>query len=562
MATRPIRGSSPAARAGAGAAGGRRAHSALAVHAAAAAVLALSCVPLLLGPQLPLVDMPSHLARIEIIDQLLRGGPLSEFWAFEPGLVSNLLFDGVGWAMYQAFPVEAVGSIYLALTLAAQLFGTVLLHRSLHGRYSYWPLASALLLYNLTFLYGFLSYLAGVGLALLSLALWVRLGERPALMRLAAGSVAATLLFFAHIVPLMVYAAAVAGYELQAAGKVRHQPMAALARLAVGAAQFLLPAALFLRNTSTADLAHEALAFDLVGKIASLPATATAGAVGLDVFAMVAVGACLLLAPLALRVRFAASFVAAFLFVLAAFAVMPWGMGPVVNLDTRMPLAILFIAIAATDVTFARPRLALVLSCVLAVTVLVRVAGVGIQTARFSGLLGAYRTAFAQIPEGAVLFTGVNDRCAVPPLPGEPCRERPDPPPGSLLQAPLRLLYPGIYRRRIDVPPNVGALASIDRDAFVPQIFATRGLQPTAIRAPLLRLKALQQNNPIEVRTPAQMHLGTAALLEAAGAALPGRPVFLLQQRLEGAADIAPEGGELIARGPQFALYRLVPGSP
>jgi hypothetical protein len=190
------------------------------------------------------------------------------------------------------------------------------------------------------------------------------------------------------------------------------------------------------------------------------------------------------------------------------------------------------------------------------------VAGVGGQTARFSGRLDDYRAAFAQIPEGAALFAGVNDRCAIPPLPGEPCRERGDPPPGSLLQAPLRLLYPGIYRRRLDVPPNVAALASIDRDAFVPQIFATRGLQPTAIRGPLLRLKALQQNNPIEVRTPEQMRSVTAALVEAAGAALPGRPVFLLQQRIEGAADIAPEGGELVARGPQFALYRLPPGSP
>ncbi len=53
------------------------------------------------------------------------------------------------------------------------------------------------------------------------------------------------------------------------------------------------------------------------------------------------------------------------------------------------------------------------------------------------------------------------------------------------------------------------------------------------------------------------MQAVTAALVEAAHAALPGRPVFLLQQWIEGAAEFAPEGGELVARGPQFALYRL-----
>lgn len=569
MDTRPVSASSPGAgpiagpSAGPGAAAAdlRRSPSALAVSAATAVVLALTCLPLLLAAQLPLVDMPAHMARLEILDQLLKGGPLAQFYAFEPGLVPNLVFDGVGLALLQVLPIDLVGAIYLATTLALQLLGTMLLHRTLHGRYSYWPLAAALLLYNLSFFYGFLSYLAGVGLTLLALALWIRLRDRPAAVRVAAGSIAAMLLFFAHIVPLIVYAAAVAGYELQAAAGLRHRPMTALGRLSVGAAQFLLPGALFLGKTLTVGLAREAPAFDLEGKLGSLLATATSGAAGLDIYTLAAVAIGLLLAPFAFHLRFAKQIGAAMLLVLFAFAVMPWGMGPVVNLDIRMPLAIFLIAIAAIDVTLKRPRLGGALTCILAATVLARVVGVSIEAAQFPARLDAYRAAFQRLPDAGILFTGVNDRCAAPPIPGHACREHENPPPDSLIGAPLRLLYPGIYRRRIDVPPNIAAFASIDRDVFVPQIFATRGLQPIGIREPLARLKTLQENNPIEIRTNERMQAVTAALLEAAHAALPRRPVFLLQQWIEGAAEFAPEGAELVARGPQFALYRIAPGS-
>ncbi len=444
MNTRPV----PTPRPGAAAADLRRRPSALAVSAAAAVVLALACVPLLLAAQLPLVDMPAHMARLKILDQLLKGGPLAQFYAFEPGLVPNLVFDGVGWALLQVLPIDLVGAIYLATTLALQLLGTMLLHRTLHGRYSYWPLAAALLLYNLSFFYGFLSYLAGVGLTLLALALWIRLRDRPAAVRVAAGSIAAMLLFFAHIVPLIVYAAAVAGYELQAAAGLRRRPMTALGRLSVGAAQFLLPGGLFLGKTLTVGLAREAPAFDLEGKLGSLVATATSGASGLDIYTLAAVAICLLLAPFAFHLRFAKQFSAAMLLVLLAFAVMPWGMGPVVNLDIRMPLAIFLIAIASVDVTLKRPRLGAALTCILAATLLARVAGVGIEASPVLRRAWTLTVPPSQrLPEGGILFTGVNDRCAVAAaarrsLPGAAG----SPPPGSLIDAPLRLLYPGIYR--------------------------------------------------------------------------------------------------------------------
>jgi hypothetical protein len=534
---------------------------AAAVLLAASGVLLVVCLPLLLAPQLPLVDMPAHLARLEIIEQLLNGGPLAEVYEFAPGLVPNLLFDGVGWLLLQIVPVEPAGAIYLVLALAAQLFGTVLLHRSLHGRSGFWPLIAALLLYNLTFFYGYLSYLAGVGLTMLSLALWVSLRDGSPLLRLALGSLAAVLLFLSHIVPLIVYAAAIGGFELQRAAGLRHRPRAALAALGTGALQFVLPAILFFRQTATAGLAGEAIAYRPEMKIASLIATPTSGIERLDTVVLVGLAFMALLAPFAFKIRFAAPFRAALACVLLAFVLMPWGIGPAVNLDVRMPLALMLIGVAATDVGVKPGRTALAASLfgIVGLVLLARTIGVGAQAASFADLFAQYRNAFQRLPVDAVLFTGLNDRCPRPAAGGgcvDPHRER-----GAFaLAATLQLLYPEIYRTRLEMPRHIAALATIERGVFVPQIFATRGLQPIAIRPSLEALRTLQGENPMVIATDAEMQALSARLLDEAKKALPGRPVFLLQQRIEGALDPAPApGAAVIARGPQFTLYRLSP---
>lgn len=230
-----------------------------------------------------------------------------------------------------------------------------------------------------------------MGLALLSLALWITCRDRPPLLRAAVGSVAAMVLFLAHIIPLIVYAAAVAGYELQAAVALRRRPGAALRRLCVGATQFLIPAGIFLRDTPTAGLAGESVVFRTEDKIASLLATPTSGSGDLDPYLLAAALFVAALAILAIRVRFATRFGAAFACVLTAFAVMPCGLGPVENLDIRMPLAIFLIAIAATDVTLKRVRLGALVSCTMVAILIVRTASVSAQTALFSEHLDAYR---------------------------------------------------------------------------------------------------------------------------------------------------------------------------
>jgi hypothetical protein len=70
----------------------QQAPSARAVYSTAVLALTVVALPLLSGTGMPLIDLPAHLARLEIIDHLLGNGPLASYYDLVPGLVPNLLF--------------------------------------------------------------------------------------------------------------------------------------------------------------------------------------------------------------------------------------------------------------------------------------------------------------------------------------------------------------------------------------------------------------------------------------------------------------------------------------
>ena len=81
-----------------------------------------------------------------------------------------------------------------------------------------------------------LNYLFGLGLAFCALAAMLALARRGAALRLAAGTVFALALYFAHLMALAVYAVLLVG---AAAADWRRAPRAAFSRAAVAAVPFL-----------------------------------------------------------------------------------------------------------------------------------------------------------------------------------------------------------------------------------------------------------------------------------------------------------------------------------
>ena len=117
---------------------------------------------------------------------------LARFYQQGSFFLPNIGMDAIAVPLSGLLGPEPATRIFVDLTLLTPLFGTILLHRAAHGRFSAWPLLAVLFLHNGIFRFGFFNYLFGMGLALAAAALWMVL--RPGLTRSAIGLMAAILL--------------------------------------------------------------------------------------------------------------------------------------------------------------------------------------------------------------------------------------------------------------------------------------------------------------------------------------------------------------------------------
>ena len=136
-------------------------------------MLAVVSAPLFSTVLPPLVDYPNHLARL----QLIAGGG-NEFYAVRWAPLPDLAADLVVPALARALPLELAGKLFLVLSFALLAGGTLWLNRIASGRWRWWPLLAFALLYNRSFLWGFVNYLFGLGIALCGVALWLALDGR------------------------------------------------------------------------------------------------------------------------------------------------------------------------------------------------------------------------------------------------------------------------------------------------------------------------------------------------------------------------------------------------
>jgi len=161
----------------------------------------------------PLVDYPNHMARMHILADKGHSPWLRRYYEIHWDILPNLAMDVVVPWLIQVMPIETAGKVFIGMTFALLVGGTIALHVALHRRWSPWPLLAFFFLYNSVFRWGFLNYLFGLGLALLACALWIRLRDRSAILSLAVSSFAATTLFFSHLFAFGVFLLLVGSYE-------------------------------------------------------------------------------------------------------------------------------------------------------------------------------------------------------------------------------------------------------------------------------------------------------------------------------------------------------------
>jgi hypothetical protein len=199
---------------------------------------AVTLSPLLWVRVPPLVDFPSHIARMWI---LVHGAEIPELarnytvhWRLLPDLAMDLIVPVLSTMM----TVEQAGRVFIALMMATLIGGTAALHRAIHGSVGIWPIWSVLFIYNAELFWGFPTLFA-TGVYLFALSGWIATRQWRAGARISIFSVVATLLCVLHLFAFGLYALSVLAYEFGSRPNLRRVSPRSLAALAAICLQFI-----------------------------------------------------------------------------------------------------------------------------------------------------------------------------------------------------------------------------------------------------------------------------------------------------------------------------------
>ena len=499
-------------------------------------VLAIATLPLWFADVPPLNDYPFHIARIHILQHLDDTPFLGEVYERRSFLLPNMAMDLAVLGLSAVLPLEIAGRVFVGLTLALILGGTVWLHYALTRRLEPWPLVAAMFLHNWIFLFGFLNFLFGVGIMLWALGAWLMIARRSIALRLAVGVPFALLLFWSHMVALAIYGIALGAIELQRALSVqaRARKLRALTDLVIAGIPFLPPAILFLTSATSRAAGGEIFYQpQWWWKPFAFARNFMSGNLYVDIATAIIGGFLLIMLLRWARVRLQPEMRLSTALMIVTFIVTPFALFSAQHVDIRIPMVLWFLVIASLQVNFAYNRHAAILATVALLLLTGRMVAISADWWRFDRQYAEFTQAFSEIPPGSTL--------AVATAAGE----------SSSLREWIAHWRPQVT--------HVSALAVLNKPVFVTSIWAHPSQQPIVVKPAYLDQYQYQDNNPVLTYTADELkHFATA--LAARGTSDP-RPhglyvLLLYPQRLHE----PPPQWHRVAAGERFVLFEIAPG--
>jgi hypothetical protein len=406
-----------------------------------ALVIGFALLPVLVTDVPPLADLPNHLARAHIIDQLPSTPDLQKYYAVAWRLLSFQSTDFVLPALAKLLGLAWAAKVYVGATMLLLLAGTAALHRVLFGRIGVWPAVSALFLFNFLLAWGFVAFLSATGLALLLFAAWLGTEEKGGPTRTIAFALATVILLLCHLFAFGCYAVLVGGYELGRAYRSGDALGPRLIRLVVAAATFV--PALILAAVSIDASVRTILQFGGLADIARAfvsPTIMYLDWADLLVTYVVALSLWLLYRRKLLRFERRMLVPVAILFALAL--VMPVSVSSVWGANLRIPCLLAFLLVASSDLRLSE-RGERVLAAAAVLLVAIRTVALAITWSDYERDIAEFRAADQQIDRGA--------RVLATPFPTH-YQQRRDP-----------AIFPLVH---------LAAFSVIDRDVFLPSLFS------------------------------------------------------------------------------------------
>jgi hypothetical protein len=370
--------------------------------------------------------------------------------------------------------VEPATKLFLSAAVAMWILGPAAIQRALSGRVGVTPLAGAFFAYNANFTWGFFNYYFATGLCFLLFAAWIATAKKRGSAVLAGFALAISALYLCHLVAALLLAVMIACFEAQLAWAERNFAVKKLVLRALPIGLVFLPVAIAFLFFKPAGADGGQFSFDFADTIGDRVSAAIK--LYYDEPAYLLTGALAILCLWGLmydRLRIHPS-IKILVIVLAVLTLVApqWALGGW-GVHLRLPavLGAMFFASAELRVGWRASALAaavlLLLTCFSAATLADNWRGYDRQ-------YGEFRAALGDVPEGSRIVTVLDSDSL-------------DNPSGD--STPDQIYW------------HMAEFAVVDRGAFTPLMFTTKGQHIIRVKPPYDRVAAgdAQQGSPPDV---------------------------------------------------------------
>lgn len=440
-------------------------------------ILPLWCVT---SPAMP--DYPAHLAGFHLTAGGAQHRPLSDIYVIEWRLLPNLASDILVPLFAQILPLEPAVKLFLSIAIAMWVTGAALIQRNLTGKIGVAPLAGALFASNANLTWGFFNYTFGAGLAFMIFAAWIKRRETLGPKTLAGFTLAVFALYVCHLFAACVLVVLIGGVELTAFLRAKDFTLKALYPQAIRTGIIFVPAFLasfFFKSAGGEGGGVEFNYADTIGDrfgsaaqwSFSQPAYLVIGGLSIAILAGLAYGK--------LRVHPAMKLTLLILATLTLIAP-EWALGGW-GVDMRLPPVLGVIAFASLELRAPKRLVAGFAALIIAVAA-TNAATLTADWMHHDKQFREFREAIRIIPQGSRLFT-VLDGDALSNISDQPYW-------------------------------HMAEFAIVDRSAFTPLMFTTKGQHIVQLRHPYEQYAAAtaQQGSPPDATELANLALGREEL--------------------------------------------------
>jgi hypothetical protein len=131
------------------------------------------CAPIVSVGYPPLIDLPNHLARVEILHRYGAEPMVRQIYVRSIEPIPNLACDILITFLRHFMSLAAAAKTFLVMAQLLFVYGCHRLGRAIHGRSTWLAVLCSFFFYNSMLLFGFLNYVFGFALFTLCLALWL-----------------------------------------------------------------------------------------------------------------------------------------------------------------------------------------------------------------------------------------------------------------------------------------------------------------------------------------------------------------------------------------------------